>query len=199
VDEGVVLWSDGHFDEGHACLLGGSASLLDVALGAGTDNIIPEGLSAHTSGDNVVEREFAGAESLAAILAFVPIARKDVSSIEFDVGSRQAVVKEQADDAGHCNVEIDGGDPIVAVGLELPAELANLTPVRKIVVGIDALLERDNLGQLTAKQRKSAFGPHYSDCHVMLIENKHVAVQTGLWLVGDHGFAFCKAYIEFGI
>ena len=195
VYEGVVLWSDGHFDECHACLLWCSASFFDVALGAGTDNIIPEGLSAHTSWDNVVEREFAGPESLAAILAFVPIAGEDVSSIEFDVGSRQAVVKEQADDAWHCDVEIDGCDPIVAVGLELPAELADLTPVGKIVVRIAALLERDNLGQLPAKQRKCSFGPDYSDCHVMLVEHKHVAVQSGLWSVGYHCFAFCKAYI----
>ena len=55
VDEGVVARSNGLFDELHVGFLWGSAALLDVALGAGTDDVFPDGLAAHAPGDNVVE------------------------------------------------------------------------------------------------------------------------------------------------
>ena len=56
VDEGVVLGLDRFLDKPQSGLFGGSAAFFDVALGAGTDNIFPNGLAAHTPGDNVVER-----------------------------------------------------------------------------------------------------------------------------------------------
>ena len=56
VDEWIVFWFDRFLDEGQAGLFGGSAAFFDVAFGAGTDNIFPDGLAAHTPGDNVVER-----------------------------------------------------------------------------------------------------------------------------------------------
>ncbi len=56
VDEGIVFGLDRFLDKSQAGLLGGLATFFDVAFGAGTDNIFPNGLSAHTPGDNVVER-----------------------------------------------------------------------------------------------------------------------------------------------
>ena len=56
----------------------------------------------------MVERELAGGEAFAAVLAFVLVASEDVSAIELDVGAREAVVKEQANDPRDGDVEIDG-------------------------------------------------------------------------------------------
>jgi len=108
VDEGIVLWLDGFLDEGHGGLLGRPASLLDVAIGTGADDVIPHRFSAHTPGDDVVERELTGGEAISAVLAFVLVASEDVSAIELDIGAREAVVKEQANDPRDGDVEIDG-------------------------------------------------------------------------------------------
>ena len=108
VYERVAFWLDGPLDEGHCGLLGRSASLLDVAIGTGANDVLPHGFSAHTPGDDVVERELTGGEAVSAILAFVLVAGEDVSTIEFYVGARQAVVEEQANDPRDGDVEIYG-------------------------------------------------------------------------------------------
>ena len=84
----------------------------------------------------------------AAILAFVLVAGEDVPAVEFDVGPRQAVVKEQPDNSRYGDMEIHGRDPIVPIRLEIPTELADLAPALEIIVGIPTLLKRDHLGQI---------------------------------------------------
>jgi len=93
VDKRIVFRSGGLLDEGHSGLLGSSASLYDVTFCAGANHIFPIRFSAHTARDNVVERQFAGRISLATILTSVFVASEDISSIEFDLVSRQTVVK----------------------------------------------------------------------------------------------------------
>ena len=52
VEHGAVLGLDGLLDEGHAGLLGGPAALFHVAVGAGTDDVVPGRLAAHAAGGN---------------------------------------------------------------------------------------------------------------------------------------------------
>ena len=106
---------------------------------------------------------------LAAILTFVLIAGEDVPAVEFDVGPRQAVVKEQPDNARHGDVKVDGRDPVVPIRLEIPTELADLAPALEIIVGIPTLLERDHLGQIAEQQRKRPLGAHDANGHIMLV------------------------------
>lgn len=55
VNKGVVFRPDGLLNERHTGLFWISASFFDIAFGAGTDNIFPNGLATHTSRDNMVE------------------------------------------------------------------------------------------------------------------------------------------------
>ena len=101
-----------------------------------------------------------------------------VSAIELDIRAGQTVVEEQANDSGDSDVEINGSDPIVAIGLEPASELADLTPILEIVVGISTFFERDNFGKLSTEQREGPLSSYNADCHIMLVENKHIAVQS---------------------
>ena len=55
MDEGIVPGSDRFVDKGHVGVAWCTAAFSDVAAGAGTNNILPGGFSAHASGDDVVE------------------------------------------------------------------------------------------------------------------------------------------------
>jgi len=83
-------------------------------------------------------------------------------------------------------MEIHGRDPIVPIRLESPPELADLAPALEIIIGIPALLERDDLGQIAEQQGKRPPGAHDADRHVMLVQYKDVTVQTRLTLSCYH-------------
>ncbi len=93
VDERIAFRLDGFLDKSQAGLLWSSASLYHITFCAGADHIFPIRFSAHTARDNVVERQFAGWIAFATILTSVFVASEDVSSIEFDLVSRQTVVE----------------------------------------------------------------------------------------------------------
>jgi len=76
----------------------------------------------------VVKAEFHCGISLAAVLAGVSVPREDVPPVELDLTSRQPVVEQKPDDSRHGDVEIDGGYPVIAVGLELSLEPADVAP-----------------------------------------------------------------------
>ena len=88
VNERIVSWFYGLLDEPNTRLFWSSAALSDVTFRTGTNNICPNGLSAHTARYNVVKRQLAGWPALAAILTFVFIASKDISAIKFHFTSR---------------------------------------------------------------------------------------------------------------
>jgi len=69
------------------------------------------------------------------------VAAEDVPAVEFDLVSRQTVVKEQSDDSRHGDMEIHSRYPIVSIRLEITPELAHLAPAIEIVIGISPLLE----------------------------------------------------------
>ena len=133
-NKGIVSWPDRLVDEHYTCLFWSSASLFDIAFCACTDNILPNGLAAHTSRNNMVERQFAGWLALATILTSVFIACENISSIKFHLISRQTVVKQQADNPRHRNIKIDGRYPVVTIRLKSTLELAHLAPALKIIV-----------------------------------------------------------------
>ncbi len=80
-------------DECHMGLPGSSAGFFHVAFSTGTNDISPKGFAAHTPWDYVVERQFAGRITFAAILTTVFIAGEDVSAIKLYFVSRQTVVE----------------------------------------------------------------------------------------------------------
>ncbi len=93
MNEHVVFRLDRFLDERHSCLVGSSAALFHIAFCAGTNHIPPNWFAAHTPGDNVVKRQFAGWIPLAAILTPVFITSKDISAVKLYLVSRQTVIK----------------------------------------------------------------------------------------------------------
>jgi len=83
-------------------------------------------------------------------------------------------------------MEIHRRDPIVSIRLEMTPELAHLAPALEIVVGISALLERDDLGKLAEEQRKGSSGPHDANSHIMLVQHKDITAQSGLTFSSSH-------------
>ncbi len=83
----------------------------------------------------------------------------------------------------------------MSIRLEITPELAYLAPALEIVVGISALLERDDLGKLAKQQRKRPLGSYNTDSHIMLVKHKNIAVQTGFELAGNHNVVYRVAYI----
>lgn len=175
--------------------MGGSASFFDVTVRAGADNVRPDGLSAHASGDDVVERQLTCGLFFPAILTAVLVAGEDVSAVEFHLGAGQAVVEQQADDFRDCYVEIDRRDPVVAVGLETAFEFADLAPALEVVVGVSAFLTGNHFGQLPAEQRKCPPGVDDANRHIVLVEDKHVTVKTGFELCGQHSRRLPRTYL----
>jgi hypothetical protein len=130
----------------------------------------------------VVEGKLSGGETFAAILAGVFVAGEDVAAIEFYLASGQAVVEEEADNAGDGDVEIYGRNPVLAIRLEITFELAYLAPVLEIVVCINTLLKRDDLSKLAKEQRKCPSGADYANSHIVLVQDKDITVQAGFKL-----------------
>ena len=108
MDKRIVLWFNGFFYKLHPSDFRSSASFFDVTGRAGTDNIFPGRFAAQAPRDDMVKGQFAGREVLAAVLAVVPVACEDVTAVKLYFRSRQAVVREQADNAGHGDVKVYG-------------------------------------------------------------------------------------------
>ena len=93
VDKRIVPGLDGLSHQRQARLLGHSAAFFNVAVRAGANHIFPYGFSAHSSGDDVVQRQLGGRIALAAILTPILVASKDIATIELHVGRRQTVIE----------------------------------------------------------------------------------------------------------
>jgi len=176
----VVPGPDRLVDYRHTRLPGSSASLPYVAARARADDILPLRFSARAPRHDVVERKLARGEALPAILASVLVAGEDVAPIELHLGAGQAVVEKQPNYPRHRNMEIDRRNPVVPIRLKLPTELTDLAPALEVVIRIAALFEGHDFGKLPAQQGECASCPHYADRHIVLVEHKHVAVQSGL-------------------
>ena len=93
MNQRIALWPNGRLNKFQTGPLGSTSAFFHVASRAGTNDILPIGFSARTFRDNMVKRQFAGSEFLAAVLASVFITSKDISTIELDLGSREPVVE----------------------------------------------------------------------------------------------------------
>jgi hypothetical protein len=181
-DERIVFRLGGPLDEGESSLLWGAATFCHVTFRAGANHIFPIRFSAGTTRDNVVKGKLSGGETFATILAGVSVAGEDVPPIEFYLASGQAVVEQEADNAGDGDVEIYGRNPVLAIRLEITFELAYLAPVLEIVVCISTLLKRDYLSKLAKEQRKCPPGTDYANSHIVLVQDKDITVQAGFKL-----------------
>ena len=124
--------------------------------------------------------------ALAAVLAAVFVSCKNVPSVELDLVSWQAVIKQKPDNSGNRNMKIHRRYPIVPIGFEVAFEAAYIAPVLEVVVRIISFFEGDNFGKLTKQQRKSPPCPDYADSHIVLVQNKNSAIKPGIKLGGNH-------------
>ena len=130
----------------------------------------------------MVEGKLSGGETFATILAAVSVAGEDVPPIEFYLAAGQAVVEEEADNAGDGDVEIYGRNPVLAIRLEIAFEFTDLAPGLEIVVCISTLLKRDYFSKLAKEQRKCPSGADNADSHIVLVQDKDITVQAGFKL-----------------
>ena len=178
-DDGAELGLGRFRDELHAGFFGQSAALADVALHATTHDVIP-GVSAIAAARyDVVQAELGGGELLAAVLAAVAVAGKDVAAVEFDLLFGQSIVQQQPHNARHGNVESHGADPVVGMGLELSAELADLDPGLEVVAQVLAVFDVDHFSQLAKQQREGPFDVDDPDGQVVLVQHQDIAIDAG--------------------
>src|SRR5262245_32253770 len=97
-----------HADEAHAGFPGRTSPLADVASDAGTDDVLPGRAAAPAPGKDVIERQLAGCEPFAAVLAAVAVTREDVAPVELHLLAWEAVIRQEPDDAGNLDLEVDG-------------------------------------------------------------------------------------------
>ena len=93
VNERITLRLDGVLDELHIGLFGGAAAFSGVAPRTGANNICPNQFTAHTSGDNMIERKLTRTKMQTAILTEVAVAGENVPAIELHLVPRQTVIK----------------------------------------------------------------------------------------------------------
>ncbi len=79
-----------------------------VAGMAAGDEVLPGGEAAARAGNHMVQREFAGGESGAAILAGVAVAQQNVFSRQSARLVRNAAILQQPDDRGHAHGHAGG-------------------------------------------------------------------------------------------
>ena len=92
-------------------------------------------------GHDVVEREFAGREALAAILAAVAVAGEDVPAVELDRWSGGAGHKSEADDPRNLDLEVDRSGSSRRPGSLKRAGLGDLAPALEVVREVAAVVE----------------------------------------------------------
>ena len=74
----------------------------------------------------------------------------------------------------------------MSIGLEISFELAYLAPALEIIVGIRALLDRNDLSKLAKQQGKGPPGSYYADGHIMLVQHENITVKPGFMLRNNH-------------
>src|SRR5262249_39008049 len=103
----------GPANERHMRLARRATTLPHVALQTRADDVIPGGYAPLAPRHDVVQAQFGGRKTLAAVLALVVVAREDVAPVEFHRLLGQLVVFQKADDARHLDLAVDRADPII--------------------------------------------------------------------------------------
>ena len=117
------------------------------------------------------------AKPLAAVLAEVAVAGKDVAAVQPHALLRHAIVVQQPQHARHLDLEVHAANPVLVRLFELGLQLADFPPRVEVVVGPLVALDVDHFGQPTEQQPKRP--PHIDDVNrdVLTIEQQNAGTQ----------------------
>jgi len=165
----------GFADEVHAGFARRAVGFAGVAGDAGADNVFPTGRATPVARDDVVEVQVFSLESLAAILAGVVVALKDVVPREFDFFFGHPVVQEQQDDARHANAKGDGVNRFLRRRF-----VREIAPFLKIEGAERAVgMGQHRLGMALKEQRQRPAGGADVDRLPEPVQHEHMLVQPG--------------------
>src|SRR5262249_732838 len=134
-------------------LLRSPTALPHVARDAGADDVLPGRSAPLAPRHDVVERQLARGELLAAELALVVVTREDVPPVDLHRLLGQPVVVDQADDWRHLDLAVHGSYPVVILLPEVARPVVtDLTPGLEVVGRESAVLHADDLGQVLGEQ-----------------------------------------------
>ena len=152
--EGSPFGSFGLANEMQPGLLRGAVGLAGVALNAGTHNVFPRSRPAAVSWGHVIKVQILAVKNLAAVLAGVFIALKNIVTRELHLFFGQAIIDQQQDDSWHPDAEGDGMDEFVVRG-----RFRQIAPFVEIESAERAILAADDgLGLSLKKERQGAAG-----------------------------------------
>src|SRR5437588_12022891 len=115
VQERTALWLFRLADQAEVRLLRRPAPLADVATDAGANDVVPGALAPLAPRRDVVETQFRGRGSPAAVLALVIVPRETVAAIEFDRVLGHFLVREQTNDPWHLDLAAGRAHPVVVL------------------------------------------------------------------------------------
>ena len=139
-------------DQTHVHFSRKSVALTRIAGDAGTNHVFPRRCSAPIARHNVVEVEFAPIKNLAAVLASVLVALKNIVASELYVLFRKPIEKQQHDHTRDTDLERNRRYHFM-VGRVRGQIAPAFEIVRQEIVGV---VRRDNLGMTGIYQRKGA-------------------------------------------
>jgi hypothetical protein len=166
----------GFADEMHSGFLRRAVGLPRVTLDAGADDVFPSRRTAAVARDDVIQIQIFSVELVAAVLAGVFIALKNVVARELDFLFGQPVINQQQDDSRHTNTKGDGMNRFFVrrVFGEIPP-FVEIKRAERAIIGVD-----DNLRVALKEKRERAAGGADIDSLPQPVQNKHVLVQRDI-------------------
>ncbi len=157
------------------------ASLANIAIEATTNDVFPRSRPAAAFRHHVVQTQPLGSIPAAAVLAYVIVAEKNITPIEFDRISRQPLVPQQPHHPWYLNFKIDGLNPVAVIGhvAKFQPQQARFQPAVEIVGLVAAVLNRNDFGQTFKEQAESASHGNDMDGSVLAIEGQYAGVYRG--------------------
>ncbi len=156
-DDRIAPRLGGLSDELHPCFARRSASLANIAIPAGADDIFPGGRTTPAAREDMIQTQPLRWITFTTILATVLVPQKNVPAVELNGVLGNPVVREEADDAGNLHFKVHRAYPIVGFFLfvEHRFQFADLLPAWEIVVHVGTLLDIDDFSLTFVKQTKS--------------------------------------------
>ncbi len=114
-----------------------------------------------------------------AVLAAVVITQEHIAAAKLHGVCGNAVVVQQADDAGDLNNEVDRPDPVF-VGRTIVnriTKLANFAPRVEIVGHVGAVFDVDNLRDLLTKEAECSSSRDNMHWHIHAVQDENTRVQ----------------------
>ncbi len=162
-------------DEIESSLERRAVGLARVARNARADNVFPRRRAATVARDDVVEVQIFPVKNVAAILAGVFVALKNVVAREFHFLLRHPVIHEEQDDARQADAEGHGGD-----GFILGCGFGNVPPFLKIERAKRAVgIFHHHLGLALKEKRECTAGGADVDRLPEPVQNQNMLVKRG--------------------